>query len=105
MFDVGSRIQKLRKLHKITSSELASKINISQPQLSRLENNLNLAQLDTIYDICKVLNISLSEFFSPSEDTLSKDLNDILNAAKDLNQEDLSLVLKIINRFKYPQRS
>lgn len=97
MFDIGNRIRQLRKLHKITSSELAKKINISQPQLSRIENNLNLAQIDTIFDICKVLNISLSEFFATPEDDnyITSDQRKLLNNLKKLSPEQVNTFIKL----------
>jgi len=102
MFDIGKRIRELRKIYKMTSSELANKINISQPQLSRIENNKNLAQIDTIFNICKVLNISLSEFFMTPDDHnyITDDQRKLLNTFKHLSPEQIETFVKLSNWLK-----
>ncbi|CVK21541.1 hypothetical protein SPSPH_047360 (plasmid) [Sporomusa sphaeroides DSM 2875] len=39
--------------------------NISQPVISRLENNLQPIDLDYLQRICNALEITVAEFFSP----------------------------------------
>ncbi|MGF2056072.1 helix-turn-helix domain-containing protein [Vagococcus fluvialis] len=74
MIKVGDKIQELRKLNHMTAKELAQQIDVSPPFVSAIENNSTKLSLATLYHICEVLNVSLSEFFdeelSPVEQRL-----------------------------------
>lgn len=103
MFNIGNRIRELRKLNNTTTTELSNKIGISQAQLSRIENNVNTAQFDTIMKICEVFSITLSEFFNDDNSEhvpLTSELKELLNSAKDLTPEQLELLSKFIQSLK-----
>ncbi|MCM8710496.1 helix-turn-helix domain-containing protein [Clostridium sp. SYSU_GA19001] len=101
MFDIGSRIKELRNINNITSSELASKIGISQPQLSRIENNVNTATFDTIFKLCNIFDISLTEFFNDNTNNLiPSHFKDFIEQNKDLTPEQLELLSKFIKSIK-----
>ncbi|WP_368490740.1 helix-turn-helix domain-containing protein [Clostridium sp. BJN0013] len=103
MFNIGNRIRELRKFNNITTTELSNKIGISQAQLSRIENNVNTAQFDTIMKICEVFSITLSEFFNDDNSdpiVLTSELKELLNSAKDLTPEQLELLSKFIQSLK-----
>ncbi|WP_373845452.1 helix-turn-helix domain-containing protein [Clostridium sp.] len=104
MFNIGNRIKELRKINNITSTELSNKIGISQGQLSRLENNVNTAQFDTIMKICEIFSITLSEFFNDGSNSelaiLNPQLKELLHNAKDLTPEQLELLSKFIKSIK-----
>jgi HTH-type transcriptional regulator, repressor for puuD len=104
MFNIGNRIKNLRKINNVTSTELSNKIGISQGQLSRLENNVNTAQFDTIMKICEVFSITLSEFFNDGTNSepaiLSPQLKELLSNAKYLTSEQLQKLNEFIKTLK-----
>lgn len=102
MFNLGNRIKHLRKQNKMTMESLAKKIGITQPQLSRIENNKNMAQLDTIEKICETLNISLVDFFSCDEKstTLPKYFIEFYNENSQLTQNQLDQLSKFLKSLK-----
>ena len=57
--EVGSRIQELRKLNKITAKELAEQIDVSPSFISAIEHNSTKLSLKTLNHICEVLGVTL----------------------------------------------
>lgn len=101
MFDIGSRIKELRTLNTMTSSELSNKIGISQAQLSRIENNVNTATFDTIFKVCDIFNISLTEFFNDGTNNLiPSHFKEFIKKNKDLTPEQLEALSVFIKTLK-----
>lgn len=101
MFNIGSRIKELRTLNSMTSSELSSKIGISQAQLSRIENNVNIATFDTVFKICETLNITLADFFNDNSSKLIPNhFREFINNNRDLTPEQLEALSVFIKTLK-----
>ena len=64
---VAQKIRYLRRSHKQNQSELAQKLNISQGLLAQWETEKSLPNLMYLEKICKVYNLTLSEFFREYE--------------------------------------
>ncbi len=60
---VGSKIRELRKEHKLTQNELASRIGIQQSDLSRMEKGEYRVSLDTLFRILSEFEMGIGEFF------------------------------------------
>ena len=86
----------------MTMVELAEKVGITQPQLSRIENNINMVQLDTLEKICSVFDITLADFFAPTNNnlTISNDIKELLNNAKNLTPEQLKQLTEFLKTLK-----
>lgn len=69
--DFGGRIRNLRKEKGIKATELSEKVQISQPYLSQIEHGTKQPPIDVIVNVCKVLNIPLSQFFAEDQENLS----------------------------------
>lgn len=61
---IGKFIQEKRKGKKLTQSELAEKLNISDRAISKWENGICMPDVGTIPEICKILNITINDLFS-----------------------------------------
>lgn len=81
--EVGNRIQELRKLSNMTAKELAEQIGVSPSFISAIEHNSTKLSLDTLNHICKVLDVTLAEFFSsemsPVEQKLISEVKKLTN--------------------------
>lgn len=64
---IGNRIRELRKLSKLTMSDLAKSTNSSSGYISDLENGKLLPGIEKLISICRSLNISLNEFFNTTD--------------------------------------
>ena len=60
---VGGKIRQLRKEHRLTQSELASRIGVQQSDLSRMEKGEYRVSLDTLFKILAEFNMGVGEFF------------------------------------------
>lgn len=66
IFDISSRIKDLRKHFGISANKLSKELNISQPALSKIENNKSIPSWNLLQKICDIFNLSFSDFFESS---------------------------------------
>lgn len=64
---IGRQIKNLRKENNLTMTNLAKKLNISQPTLSRIESGIQEVSFTLLESFCDEFNISVSEFFRKLE--------------------------------------
>ena len=60
---VGQKIRQIRKSRHQTQADLASRIGVTQSDLSRMENGEYKVGLDTLFRILQVFELSMSNFF------------------------------------------
>ena len=61
---IGNFIKLKRKEEKITQSELAEKLNITDRAISKWENGICMPDSGTIPKLCEILNITINDLFS-----------------------------------------
>ena len=61
---IGNFIKLKRKEKKITQSELAEKLNITDRAISKWENGICMPDSGTIPKLCEILNITINDLFS-----------------------------------------
>ena len=61
---IGSTIRKLREKNKLTQSELATKLSVTDKSISKWETGKGYPDITLIEDIAKVFNVSITELFS-----------------------------------------
>lgn len=93
--NIGLRIKELRQIHNLSSKQLAKLINSSQSVISKLENNNRIPDVPTLEKICKVFDISLSEFFDDRVN-LPSELQELLYNAKKLSTNQLNQLNKFL---------
>lgn len=60
----GLTIKKLREKNKLTQSELASRLSVSDKAISKWETGRGYPDITLLEDIAKVFNVSITELFS-----------------------------------------
>lgn len=110
--DFGRRIREARKAKGMTQDELADKIGVSGSFLGHIERGTRVASLDTLVDLCNVLEISPSLLLGASLDALATEVSlgdDLVNsrvflldflqmaqqATKHLNASDKKAIVKV----------
>lgn len=61
---IGKFIKQKRKEKKITQSELAEKLNVTDRAISKWENGVCMPDSGIITKLCKILNITINDLFS-----------------------------------------
>ena len=61
---IGKFISEKRKEVKLTQSELAEKLNITDRAISKWENGKSMPDSGIIPELCKILNITITDLFN-----------------------------------------
>lgn len=64
---IGSVIKRLRLSARLTLADVSAGANMSSAMLSRVENGMATASLDTLERLCKALGIGLAELFKETD--------------------------------------
>lgn len=60
---IGQRLRELRSSCGFSQSELAEKTGVSFQQIQKYEKGINRISADRLYDIAKILNVKIADFF------------------------------------------
>lgn len=61
---IGKFIQEIRKEKRLTQSELAEKLDVTDRAVSKWENGNCIPDASNIQELCKILNITINDLFS-----------------------------------------
>lgn len=93
---IGKFIQEKRKEQKLTQSDLAEKLNVTDRAISKWENGNCLPDAGTMPELCKILNISINDLFSGEivdmKDNEKKLEENLLEMAKLREEKDKQLL-------------
>ncbi|ONK21710.1 hypothetical protein BLX87_20780 [Bacillus sp. VT-16-64] len=98
--NVGKRIKSLREQANMSGRLLAEKTNLDPSQISKIEKGVSKPSLDALERICKVLNISLSEFFSDSANEQTAEYKEFIETMNALTPMQRKLLSQFIQTFK-----
>ncbi len=102
---LGQRIQELRKKAHLSQSELAAKIEISYPQMSRYEIKDVQPPADVLKRLADVFGVSIDYLVNGSLQQKAEgslDDNELLQQFKEveqMNEDDRNTVKKLIDAF------
>ena len=93
---IGTFISKKRKEHKLTQSELADKLNITDRAISKWENGVCLPDASIMHELCDILEITINDLFSGEivdmKDNEKKLEENLLEMAKFKEEKDKQLL-------------
>jgi len=90
--DIGLKIKELRTARNVSQQELAEYMNISPNTVSRWETNVYRPAIDDLSKLADYFGVSISTFF-PNR-PLSPDIEDLVDVAHRLDDEELKEVLR-----------
>ncbi|MCM1004150.1 MAG: helix-turn-helix domain-containing protein [Candidatus Gastranaerophilales bacterium] len=97
----GKRIKELRKSKKLTQEQIAERISIEPPNISKMENGLHFPQPENIEKLANALNVEIKDLFDfehlQQKQTLTNEINEYLSSAK---IQDVEFVYKFICNLK-----
>jgi transcriptional regulator with XRE-family HTH domain len=102
---LGQRIQELRKKAKLSQSDLAAKIEVSYPQMSRYEIKEVQPPADVLKRLANTFGVTIDFLVNGSLENKAEsalDDNELLQQFKEveqMNEEDRSIIKKLIDAF------
>jgi transcriptional regulator with XRE-family HTH domain len=85
--NIGEKIKNIRKSQNISMNYLANKAEVSQANLSRIENGQQQPTFDTVKRIIAALGYNLNDFFAANSKEEPPDTKQLLRSIKKLNIE------------------
>ena len=99
---IGTFISKKRKEKKLTQSELADKLNITDRAISKWENGVCLPDASIMHELCEILEITINDLFSgeivdmkDNEKKLEENLLEITKLKEEKDRQLLNLEIVI----------
>lgn len=111
MSDLGKRIQELRKQAGLSQTELATKIGVSYPQMSRYEVKGVQPPADVLKKLADALNTSVDYLISGNTgekaNAALKDIKllNLFKSVERMNEEDKTVITKLISAFVFQQET
>lgn len=95
---IRERICNLRAKKKVSARDMSLSIGQSENYINMIENSRSLPSVPLLIYICEYFGISPKEFFDEENDN-PKLIKEITTALKNLNDEQLEIILNLINNF------
>lgn len=95
--DIGEAIKFARIDKRVTQEELAEILNVTPTHVKHLESGHRKPSIPVLFAIAKTLNMSVDNIIFAEKTKNDKLMTDIINAAKQLNDSQLNVVLDLIN--------
>jgi transcriptional regulator with XRE-family HTH domain len=100
--DICKRIQEIRKSLKLTQSQFAELVNLSEDSVGKIERGVTIPTIDTLYKIATGLKMPIEELITPSKakhpQEVSKAIADFINYLKTCSPEDVRFIHEIAIR-------
>ena len=100
--EIRKNLIKYRKEKGLSQKELANLLNVSPPSVSIWENGRNSIDINNLFNICKILDISfndiLGKFSNYKEETDEiKEVKEMFNKLNNEGKEYIKTSLKVAN--------
>lgn len=97
---IGQKIKEYRKKNKLTQSELAEMVDLSDKHIGRIEAGRYLPNFLSFLRILEVLNIDFSEFGLNTNKISDKNRQELLEIIYSATDKEINLYLKLIKTLK-----
>ena len=100
----GAAIKAARKAKRISRNQLADKMGISPRYIASIENSGQHPSLQVLYDLVSLLNVSVDEFFLPTDNMIKssrrRQLEEKINQLTDTDLVIMESVIDGIMKYK-----
>ena len=95
---IASNIEAHRKSAGMSQRDLAAKIGVTSGAISNWEKGKNSIDIDTLYKVCQVLNVSLDAMCGVDEEkiTLSSTEEELVKAFRRCTRERKDIILELV---------
>ena len=96
---LAERISRLREQKGVSARDMSLSLGQSEGYVNIIENKRNLPSMSLFFYICEYLGITPQEFFD-EENPHPKQINDFVEILKQLNEDDISDLMRIAIKLK-----
>lgn len=107
MKDIGKRIRDLRTAMKLTQSQFAELVGLSEDSIGKVERGISVPTIDTLMKMAEGLKVTLAELLEEPQQKAegkNKILNDFIKYLRTKPPDDIRLIhevaIKILERKK-----
>ena len=98
---VGEQIKKWRLIRNMNQEELAERLNTTKQTVSRYEKGERKANQDVLFDLARILNVSINEFFPKLESESDRKIETIAaHIDDDVTEEEMESIKNYIEFLK-----
>lgn len=102
---VGEQIKKWRLVRNMNQEELAERLNTTKQTVSRYEKGERKANQDVLFDLAKILNVSINEFFPKLENDSNNKIKTLAaHIDDDVTEEEMDEIRKYIEFVKMKRK-
>lgn len=96
---IAKNIRYYRKLAKLSQKELADKLHISSAAISNWEKGQNSIEIDTLFDLCQILGVSINDMAGRDEKDfpISPTEKELISAFRKADEGIQNSVLKLLD--------
>ena len=100
-YQIGQRIRKIRKAHKLSQDELASKVVISTTHMSHIETGNTKLSLPVLVDLADALQVRVDDLlFDSPRDSVSSTGDELQQLLDGCNSQQAKAILDIAKSAK-----
>lgn len=100
-YQIGQRIRKIRKAHKLSQDELASKVGISTTHMSHIETGNTKLSLPVLVDLADALQVRVDDLlFDSPRDSVSSTGDELQQLLDGCNAQQAKAILDIAKSTK-----
>ncbi len=102
--DISKNIKKYRKANKMTQKDLAEKVGVSIAAVSNWETGTNSIDIDSLFKVCKALNVPISLMTMTSPDIELSDVEiELVERFRSAEDWQRKAVIKMLDMKIIPQ--
>lgn len=100
-YEIGQRIRRIRKAHKLSQEELAEKVGISTTHMSHIETGNTKLSLSVFVDIAESLDVQTdSLLYDAPRDSVNTAMNDIAAIMEECDAKQARVISDMVKAMK-----
>ena len=100
-YEIGQRIRRIRKAHKLSQEELAEKVGISTTHMSHIETGNTKLSLPVFVDIAEALDVQTdSLLYDEPRDSVTTAMSDIAAILEECDAKQARVISDMVRAMK-----
>ena len=100
-YEIGQRIRRIRKAHRLSQEELAEKVGISTTHMSHIETGNTKLSLEVLVNIAQTLEVQTdSLLFDTPRDTVSAVMNSLTSVLEECDTRQAQMICDVVRAMK-----